>query len=172
MLVAPPVALRLAWLPGTHGHPPAPTSPPRTQEHPLRAERPILPRPDVAVLSARRGLTAEFGMGSGDPPLCGSARTGCSRARLQVVNQCAVAPAPWRLHARGPPHVRQLVSKPLPRNQEASCGTYPSLESRFLLDRADPWVHVPRLPRGCQMRLARLMSERSVASSHVGEVLG
>ncbi len=29
----------------------------------------------TAVLSAMRGLTTEFGMGSGDPSLCGSAHT-------------------------------------------------------------------------------------------------
>ena len=39
-----------------------------------RAERPTLPQPCAAVLSAMRGLTSEFGMGSGDPPLQGSAR--------------------------------------------------------------------------------------------------
>ena len=32
----------------------------------------------TAVLSAMAGLTAEFGMGSGDPCLHGSARAGCS----------------------------------------------------------------------------------------------
>ena len=37
------------------------------EKRPLRAERPVLPRPGAAVLSARWGLTAEFGMGSGVP---------------------------------------------------------------------------------------------------------
>ena len=50
-----------------------------TEKRPLRAERPVLPRPGAAVLSARWGLTAEFGMGSGDPPLHGSARGRRSR---------------------------------------------------------------------------------------------
>ena len=54
------------------------------EKRPLRAERPVLPRPGAAVLSARRGLTAEFGMGSGDPPLCGSARGRRSRGQLYV----------------------------------------------------------------------------------------
>ena len=49
------------------------------KKRPLRAERPVLPRPRAAVLSARWGLTAEFGMGSGDPPLHGSARGRRSR---------------------------------------------------------------------------------------------
>ena len=49
------------------------------EKRPLRAERPVLPRPGAAVLSARWGLTAEFGMGSGDPPLHGSARGRRSR---------------------------------------------------------------------------------------------
>ena len=75
------------------GGPKAPSL--NAKKHPLRAERPILPRPGAAVLSAKRGLTAEFGMGSGDPPLCGSARGGCSPRPLWLP-----ARAPWRLHAR------------------------------------------------------------------------
>ena len=59
-------------------------SPSEREKRPLRAERPVLPRPRAAVLSARRGLTAEFGMGSGDPPLCGSARGRRSRGQLYV----------------------------------------------------------------------------------------
>ena len=50
------------------------------EKRPLRAERPALPRPGAAVLSARWGLTAEFGMGSGDPPLHGSALGGAPAA--------------------------------------------------------------------------------------------
>ena len=61
-----------------------PTASPGNAKRPLRAERPVLPRPGAAVLSARRGLTAEFGMGSGDPPLCGSARGRRSRGQLYV----------------------------------------------------------------------------------------
>ena len=40
---------------------------------------PYPPTDYTAVLSAKRGLTAEFGMGSGDPPLSGSAHGRCSR---------------------------------------------------------------------------------------------
>ena len=80
-------------------------SPSERKKRPLRAERPVLPRPGAAVLSARRGLTAEFGMGSGDPPLCGSARGRRSRGQLYVARPgpgCA-PPAPWRPHARAMP---------------------------------------------------------------------
>lgn len=72
-------------------------------KRPLRAERPVLPRPRAAVLSARWGLTAEFGMGSGDPPLHGSARGRRSRAALYepLPGGGGTAPAPpWRPHAR------------------------------------------------------------------------
>ena len=62
----------------------------------MRAERPGLPWPDATVPSAMPGLTAEFGMGSGDPRLHGSARKGRSR----------MLAAPLRLHARGPQHAR------------------------------------------------------------------
>lgn len=55
------------------------------EKRPLRAERPVLPRPGAAVLSARWGLTAEFGMGSGDPPLHGSARGRRSRGNRLAV---------------------------------------------------------------------------------------
>ncbi len=48
------------------------------KKHPVCAERPDLPWPCATVPSAMRGLTAEFGMGSGDPPLHGSAHTRCS----------------------------------------------------------------------------------------------
>ena len=58
------------------------------EKRPLRAERPVLPRPGAAVLSARRGLTAEFGMGSGDPPLHGSAREGRSHS-CTLASACA-----------------------------------------------------------------------------------
>ena len=68
------------------------------KKHPLRAERPILPRPGAAVLSAKRGLTAEFGMGSGDPPLCGSARGGCSPRPSMAACQGSLAVA-CALHA-------------------------------------------------------------------------
>ena len=38
----------------------------------------------TAVLSAMRGLTTEFGMGSGDPSLCGSAHTRHSCMNLSI----------------------------------------------------------------------------------------
>ena len=71
------------------------------EKRPLRAERPVLPRPGAAVLSARWGLTAEFGMGSGDPPLHGSARGRRSRGNCAPSEGARGSPAPpWRLHAR------------------------------------------------------------------------
>ena len=66
-------------------------------KRPPRVRRPSLPQPGAAVLSARAGLTAEFGTGSGDPRLHGRTRGGRSPA--------GPLPAPrWRLHAphRGP----------------------------------------------------------------------
>ena len=50
------------------------------EKRPPRARRPALPQPRAAVLSAKAGLTAGFGMGSGDPRLCGRARGGRSPA--------------------------------------------------------------------------------------------
>ena len=43
---------------------------------------PYPPTDYTAVLSAKRGLTTEFGMGSGDPPLYGSAHARHSLAHL------------------------------------------------------------------------------------------
>lgn len=65
--------------------PAVPSGRPERKKRPLRAERPVLPRPGAAVLSARWGLTAEFGMGSGDPPLHGSARGRRSRGNRLAV---------------------------------------------------------------------------------------
>ena len=48
------------------------------EKRPPRARRPALPQPCAAVLSAKAGLTAGFGMGPGDPRLCGRARGGRS----------------------------------------------------------------------------------------------
>lgn len=48
------------------------------EKRPPRARRPALPQPRAAVLSAKAGLTAGFGMGPGDPRLCGRARGGRS----------------------------------------------------------------------------------------------
>ena len=57
-------------------------TPPRVhvEKRPPRARRPALPQPRAAVLSAKAGLTAGFGMGPGDPRLCGRARGGRSPA--------------------------------------------------------------------------------------------
>ena len=52
------------------------------EKRPPRARRPTLPQPRAAVLSAKAGLTAGFGMGPGDPRLCGRARGGRSPAAL------------------------------------------------------------------------------------------
>ena len=52
------------------------------EKRPPRARRPALPQPRAAVLSAKAGLTAGFGMGPGDPRLCGRARGGRSPAAL------------------------------------------------------------------------------------------
>ena len=54
----------------------------RKEKRPPRARRPALPQPCAAVLSAMAGLTAGFGMGPGDPRLCGRARGGRSPAAL------------------------------------------------------------------------------------------
>lgn len=64
---------------------PAGAIPPRAsrgaiEKRPPRARRPALPQPRAAVLSAKAGLTAGFGMGPGDPRLCGRARGGRSPA--------------------------------------------------------------------------------------------
>lgn len=54
--------------------------PAHIEKRPPRARRPALPQPGAAVLSAKAGLTAGFGMGPGDPRLCGRARGGRSPA--------------------------------------------------------------------------------------------
>ncbi len=54
------------------------------EKRPPRARRPALPQPCAAVLSAKAGLTAGFGMGPGDPRLCGRARGGRSPAALDI----------------------------------------------------------------------------------------
>ena len=94
------------------GHPPAGLSrravrasgaatPPcaHIEKRPPRARRPALPQPCAAVLSAKAGLTAGFGMGPGDPRLCGRARGGRSPAALifePARNPCPGRP--WRPH--------------------------------------------------------------------------
>ena len=49
------------------------------RESPFTSTAPYPPTDCTAVLSAMAGLTAEFGMGSGDPCLHGRAREGYSR---------------------------------------------------------------------------------------------
>ena len=69
------------------------------EKRPPRARRPALPQPCAAVLSAKAGLTAGFGMGPGDPRLCGRARGGRSPAALifePARNPCPGRP--WRPH--------------------------------------------------------------------------
>ena len=60
--------------------PPASRPLARIEKRPPRARRPARPQPCAAVLSAKAGLTAGFGMGPGDPRLCGRARGGRSPA--------------------------------------------------------------------------------------------
>lgn len=52
----------------------------KKREAPCAGATPYPPTDCTAVLSAKRGLTAGFGMGPGDPPLYGRARAGRSRA--------------------------------------------------------------------------------------------
>ena len=61
-------------------HPPCGPLAAHIEKRPPRARRPALPQPCAAVLSAKAGLTAGFGMGPGDPRLCGRARGGRSPA--------------------------------------------------------------------------------------------
>ena len=73
---------------------PASRPPARIEKRPPRARRPALPQPCAAVLSAKAGLTAGFGMGPGDPRLCGRARGG--RSPAAHVYEPARAPLPGR----------------------------------------------------------------------------
>ena len=69
------------------------------EKRPPRARRPALPQPSAAVLSAKAGLTAGFGMGPGDPRLCGRARGGRSPAALIFEPARNPSPGrPWRPH--------------------------------------------------------------------------
>ena len=65
---------------GPQGRSPRGPLPAPIEKRPPRARRPALPQPRAAVLSAKAGLTAGFGMGPGDPRLCGRARGGRSPA--------------------------------------------------------------------------------------------
>ena len=85
------------------GHPPAGLSRRMRRAHiekrPPRARRPALPQPFAAVLSAKAGLTAGFGMGPGDPRLCGRARGGRSPAAHDMEPAWVPLPGrPWRPH--------------------------------------------------------------------------
>ena len=69
------------------------------EKRPPRARRPALPQPCAAVLSAKAGLTAGFGMGPGDPRLCGRARGGRSPAAHDMEPARNPSPGrPWRPH--------------------------------------------------------------------------
>ena len=69
------------------------------EKRPPRARRPALPQPGAAVLSAKAGLTAGFGMGPGDPRLCGRARGGRSPAAQVFEPARNPHPGrPWRPH--------------------------------------------------------------------------
>ena len=71
----------------------------RSEKRPPRARRPALPQPFAAVLSAKAGLTAGFGMGPGDPRLCGRARGGRSPAAHDMEPARNPSPGrPWRPH--------------------------------------------------------------------------
>lgn len=80
--------------------PPRPLA--RIEKRPPRARRPALPQPGAAVLSAKAGLTAGFGMGPGDPRLCGRARGGRSPAAHGYEPARAPLPGrPWRPCSEG-----------------------------------------------------------------------
>ena len=86
--------------------PRGPCRPPRPlaqiEKRPPRARRPALPQPGAAVLSAKAGLTAGFGMGPGDPRLCGRARGGRSPAAHGYEPARAPLPGrPWRPCSEG-----------------------------------------------------------------------
>ena len=53
---------------------------PLIRKYPEKAQRPSLAQPDAVLQSAMRGLTTEFGMGSGDPSLYG-----CAISRYSLV---------------------------------------------------------------------------------------
>ena len=93
-------------LPGTRRGPqglspcgPLPAHAALIEKRPPRARRPALPQPGAAVLSAKAGLTAGFGMGPGDPRLCGRARGGRSPAAHDMEPARSPSPGrPWRPH--------------------------------------------------------------------------
>lgn len=88
----------------------------RIEKRPPRARRPALPQPGAAVLSAKAGLTAGFGMGPGDPRLCGRARGG--RSPAAQVFEPARSPSPgatlaaaWRARKKITHRARCLSSR-------------------------------------------------------------
>ena len=86
------------------------------EKRPPRARRPALPQPCAAVLSAKAGLTAGFGMGPGDPRLCGRARGGRSPA-APLYGACqeplagATLAAAWRAREKITHRARCLSSR-------------------------------------------------------------
>ena len=89
------------------------------EKRPPRARRPALPQPGAAVLSAKAGLTAGFGMGPGDPRLCGRARGGRSPAAHGHEPARAPLPGrPWRPCSEGSGKRRRLA-KSLTRMRRA-----------------------------------------------------
>ena len=86
------------------------------EKRPPRARRPALPQPGAAVLSAKAGLTAGFGMGPGDPRLCGRARGGRSPA-APLYGACqeprigATLAAAWRAREKIAHRARCLSSR-------------------------------------------------------------
>ena len=84
------------------------------EKRPPRARRPALPQPCAAVLSAKAGLTAGFGMGPGDPRLCGRARGGRSPAAspyeaCQEPRIGATLAAAWRARIEDAHRARCLI---------------------------------------------------------------
>ena len=69
-------------------------------EKPPASTTPYPPTDSTAVLSAKRGLTAEFGMGSGDPPLYGRARRGLSLQGSLCACQMRTLGVAWRARIR------------------------------------------------------------------------
>ena len=60
----------------------------RFRKYPEKAQRPSLAQPDAVLQSAMRGLTTEFGMGSGDPSLYGCAISRYSLVKLVHPDIC------------------------------------------------------------------------------------
>ena len=101
---------------GPQGEPPLRAFSAHIEKRPPRARRPALPQPRAAVLSAKAGLTAGFGMGPGDPRLCGRARGGRSPAAL-MYGACqeprigATLAAAWRARKKITHRARCLSSR-------------------------------------------------------------